>query len=676
MSVGHRRALFVIAVTAVLAALVPVASVSGATKLPAAWTANSKLPPVPDGWNALSCPTTATCWGLAYGESGVSVLAKSTNGGVSFTDQRAPQPFYATAIACATAQFCVLASPDDGVAAPPNTYVTSNGGAVWRKVPIPLRKSAYGDAYEVSLGCSPTACYLVDGDPTHPLSSITAGASLWSAVSLPTTPDPITSLAEVACGGGRCVAVGTDSYTTGLIVESDAGGAWSETVAPVASVSSVGCSSYACGAFGDDAGYNGSLFWSTTPGTWQGSATASLLIARSVSCTSNSCFAVGGNWDFGGLAAWMLSGVTPTWSTIATPSNENGQVFGASACPTTSTCLAGANKLFDWSTSGSTWTGAKVPQGISGYGPISCSTTARCTAIADLGDGQIAMRTTLDGGTHWTGPVGVTPFEGFSYSLDCVSLTCISTGFGETDDKPYIRRSTDGGVHWSTPVATDVGGQNVGLLDVSCASSADCVAAPFKEPGVVMTTNGGKSWKTAPLGAHASASVAALDCMSKTLCTGVLTMPSGLVWMTSHTGGATWSTGRLTSAKTSSVAESCTSTSVCLLVTALEPSGKLAIFRSTNAGASWSHTGAPASTYASRINGLTLSCWSSTSCEFVMDGPWTEQTFESTTSGRTWERVGMPIGTFGVSIACVTSGTCYGTGADATGPSITLIQHN
>lgn len=153
----------------------------------------------------------------------------------------------------------VLGSPDEGAAAPPNTYVTTDGGVRWRLLRVPVPPKDYASVFKITLGCSTTTCYLIDfANPSRVLSSINAASTSWSPVPSPSSPDPVASIADVACGGGRCVAVGADTSQAGILLESDAGGAWTETLAPtrlgnpIQNVFSVACSAYACGTFGDD----------------------------------------------------------------------------------------------------------------------------------------------------------------------------------------------------------------------------------------------------------------------------------------------------------------------------------------------------------------------------------------------------------------------------------------
>jgi hypothetical protein len=675
---AHRREVQRLVVA--LAALVTVAMVAspagGVTKKVGAWKVTGITVPVAAGWTSLSCPTSTTCLGVAYTDTNSLILERSVNGGASFSYAPPPSPSIYD-VACGTGRFCVLAGEYEGVGAPASSYVTTNGGSSWTEVALP--GSAPTSLYEVSVSCSASTCYLVGSGTSAPLFlSITASARAWSRATIPSTPDPVGSLSAVGCGGGRCVAVGSNAgYTTGLLLESDGGGPWVETLAPVesptiAGFSSVGCSAYACAAFGAGAdGAAGFLLSSTSAGAWQGTAASGLLTARSISCTSSNCVAVGGNWDVGGLAGWTLTGVTPTWNSLTVPVGEAGQVFTAASCPTTSTCIVGANRLYDLTVGDSTWSDPDVLDGTSGFVSMSCPSATTCVASVQLGDGRVATRTSVDAGRLWGPAVPLQATDGFPYGLDCVGTTCAADGYDEATNVGWVARSTDDGRRWTVAADPVLSAQSALLTAISCSTALICTAASGYGFGTfARTTNGGASWSQVTVSTPPSSNKfgITLQCMNAHLCLAVRPTQSGVMRLTSHNAGASWSYGLATSIRLSDGSLSCVSNGTCVLSGVTNTSHLAVVLRSTNGGGSWTRVVSPHETYAGQIAGTSSSCWTSTSCEVAFSSPTSSEFFTTSDGGRTWTMVPTLHGVSVVAISCSTT-TCAGLGSSGADPT-------
>lgn len=681
-SARRRGSIFrTVVVIATLSGLVAIASpASGVTRTaPGAWKTSGLSMPVAAGWQSVTCPTSTTCIGAAYTQTGFSILERSTNAGASFQYMKSPN-LPGSDVACASQSFCVLASAYNEPGEPATTYTTANGGTTWTHVALP---SAATTSYTIGVGCSTTVCYFVGtGSSTTHLLSITAPARAWTVVTLPSAPDTVGYLNAVACGGGRCVAVGSNAgFTSGLIFESD-GGSWSETVAPTISgpidyVAAVGCSAYACAAYGEDSGA-GELFSSTASGTWQPlTATASYVGVRSISCTASNCVAVGGNFDVGGLATWSLSGGTPAWTTLTTPTGEGGQVFTAVACPSASACVAGTNRLYDLSVSHGTWSAPDVGDGTSAFAGISCASRTTCVGSVQLGDGRVATRTTTDGGVRWAHVVPIQASDGFPYGLACTGSTCMIDGYDEATNSGWLARSTHAGQRWKLLSEPNFGPYTL-LTSLSCATSLICTAALYQDglSELARTTNGGASWfEITPKATGPTEKFGvSVDCMSAQLCVAVLATSIGVERLISHTGGATWSYGLATTLKLNFDSLSCVPQGVCQIAGTSGRQNVPVVLRSVNGGSSWTRVGAPHNPYGASLQTNAISCWTSTDCEIAYDGVASTRFFVTTNAGGAWTAVPSPRGAVVSAIRC-SELSCIGLGSSGVQP-LTAVEPN
>jgi hypothetical protein len=672
-----------LAALAIIAVLAIAAPASGATAHAGAYVETSATTPVAAGWTSLSCPTATFCLGVAYTDTDDSILQRSTDGGAVFTYIASPTPDVSS-VACATASFCVALTEDDGPDELSSSYVTADGGAAWTHVALPGTIPAR--AYGVKASCSTATCYLVaEMSDEAPLLSLTPSARSWTAVELPSTPDVVGSLNAIGCGGGRCVATGVEEgASTALLLESDAGGTWTETEAPtgltfaISYIRDAACSAYACVAFGTDStGEDGALLSSTSSGSWQAVATAQLLTGDALSCTTSNCIVAGGNWDVGGLDAWELSGVSPAWTTLTTPTGEDGQVFEALACPSASTCLVGANRLYSLDVAADTWGEPNVLDGTSGFASVSCGSATACVTTVQLGDGRVATRTTTDAGLHWHGAVPIRASDGFPYGLDCLGSTCMADGYDEATNTGWVARSTDDGRRWALSPDPQFGGQTALLTSMACATALVCVAnSDFGFETYARTTDGGASWNEVQVHSPAPSGRASVTvvCSNATTCLAISATAHGELRLLSHNAGASWSYGVVTPLKFASTSISCVADGTCLLAGALASSGEAIVLRSTNDGLSWSRVGAPKLNYKDELTSVSSSCWTSTSCEIAFAGKDSTRIEVTTDGGKVWNAVGTPANVEVATIACSAS-TCVGTGSSGPAP-VTVREAN
>jgi photosystem II stability/assembly factor-like uncharacterized protein len=283
----------------------------------ATWTIayTSSAPPtspasgVPVDFDGIACPSTSVCVAIgtvASNNTTEAVAEQTTDGGHTWSQLSLPgtQISYPTAVACVSAQTCLIAGSDTSATttngSDPVVIRTTDGGSTWSTVSVPS-----GMAQATSLWCSTTDFCLLGGAGPGPTASSKALASTshdggvtWSA--------PVTSgdvlLASISCANAHyCVGVdgtdGTNTYGIGeLNVTDNAGTTWTAPTGP--SANSVSCTADMCLTVG--ATYTGgtnypATAYLTTNGTnWVAVTPRGLQGLSSVACpTSTHCVAVG-----------------------------------------------------------------------------------------------------------------------------------------------------------------------------------------------------------------------------------------------------------------------------------------------------------------------------------------------------------------------------------------------
>jgi hypothetical protein len=283
----------------------------------ASWTGYTDLPSSSMIVTSVSCPSTKVCWAAGDGTSIQPALAKSTDGGqtwtlaplpASWTD--APYTWLPNAIDCVTVSTCWLAGTD-GEPTQPVVAETTDGGTTWTtfsNLP-PGTSDQYGDTYGLNgISCISTRiCVSVGGinggtNPAVVISTTNGGAS-WS---MSTDPElaSVEDLFSVSCLPGP-------STVTPVICH--AGGVAAQAAGAVQLTSRNGGTSW-----------SGLQMFDTTG--W----------LNSVSCSDIAhCWAAGS-----GTAAAALVGTSnggATWSSVTSDTtNEDGSV----SCATADFCVA------------------------------------------------------------------------------------------------------------------------------------------------------------------------------------------------------------------------------------------------------------------------------------------------------------------------------------------------
>lgn len=195
------------------------------------------LPPTMALATGVTCPTTSTCLvaGTGAGPDGGAQVARSTDGGASWSAVPAPAMADAWSVACSSATHCVLGGQTAGPTATSQAQasVSADGGLTWGH-PAPA-----GTVSLVGLSCDGAACIGVDGtDGTDTAGQGTVvrstdGGATWATV-------PGLGAGAVACAG-TCALVGAtfapSTHTFPAAAESsvDGGATW-RSLGPPASL--------------------------------------------------------------------------------------------------------------------------------------------------------------------------------------------------------------------------------------------------------------------------------------------------------------------------------------------------------------------------------------------------------------------------------------------------------
>jgi photosystem II stability/assembly factor-like uncharacterized protein len=582
----------------------------------------------------LACPSASVCYATAAGRSsrlGGGFLLVSTDGGASWTRRRAgPRDGLGGPLACPEVGRCVAALPFDGVA------VTSDGGQRWRMGREPLGGGGFPGVS--ALACSSVSTCVGVGSEPHPgfpvIIATTDGGSSWRfanfAIGRVGTTTPAVEIANgsydgVSCSGLRCAAVASTLPEVGLLAESaDGGRNWRTAALGEGSFSAVTCTTVAdCVAAGTTANASAVLA-QLRAGRWQVRYAGPGTEWSALSCpTTRHCVAVDAvNYEPSAAAEAITNDGGLRWSAEQLPPGVLGMV--AIACPSGRRCVAvadvaasakeaegendGVAALFSSDDGGESWRrdDLSVAPGTT-LDALSCPTVSSCYAVGATpyrlgGVPDDAVVSTADGGARWTAgdipafppqpPTGTSGSEILGGGLTSISCfgprSCIVGG-------PAGVLATTDGTHWSlryqAPGAGNGGVVSGGILFgtlelLSCGAPSSC-AATFSTPDsgdqLRLSTNGGRSWRTAA--APSGSTLSALICPTATECLAVGSGPRGALVLESLDGARHFSRAGvppLAGAPVSDVVASYPMAPRYTAVACAEPSTCLALGTATN----------------------------------------------------------------------------------------------
>ena len=285
--------------------------------------------------------------------------------------------------------------------------------------------------------------------------------------------------------------------------------------------------------------------------SWQAKASiaGSSSTATAIDCPSTTaCYASTGP---------VAGGVTVLTTTDGWAHSTSRTVPGASrltfSCATVATCVAvgqtpSTGGLAVWTADGgATWTASALPPATGALTQVSCPTASTCLASGRSASGSGLILKSDDGGTTWAA-LSLLPGTPVVRSIDCPStLVCYA---GSDDDTVLI--TTDGGTTWKRP--TNAGHPGTSIQAISCRTTVTCVVIGVDTTLFTRTLvfdrtgTGGTDWASNPI-THATVRRGAtldLTCPGGTNCylAGVTmqTVPTILV---GTYGGSAWQPSEL-----------------------------------------------------------------------------------------------------------------------------------
>lgn len=368
------------------------------------------------------------------------------------------------------------------------------------------------------------------------------------------------------------------------------------------------------------------------------------------------------------LGALPAAALPPAWAVVATTPAITTAYEGLS-CPTPTTCFgvgttfSGVPVVRTTTDGGAHWSTVATLAPSIVLGGISCATSTACAAT-DTTDATVLV--TTDGWSTWSTsrlPIQIQSIDAFA----CRGSACSVVG-GDGSGNEYLLTSDSGATHWSSHfIPNDVATFLSSAQVLGCASLEVCTVAGSRvtsdgqffatRPALFHTSDGGRRWTrpSVPLGV----AVTSIDCTSATRCYATGTRSPVAELLLSTDGGASWRTSlRWRGAALDAI--SCTNGSTCVaagfpaLLQAPVPT-EAAVLRTTTSGRTWTqHAVATAVPIAS----LELSCGSSSTC--VLAGSFEGGALEGTADGgTTWSA--QDAGTIPPvpeELSCAAAGTC------------------
>ena len=338
---------------------------------------------------AATCPTVTTCYADNLGSSQYgAVVEVTTDGGAVWQAVPLPVGTWLTSnLTCPTAEGCLVAgytgvpvgaaSPSGGTSA---VFATADGGADWSTVPLPAPAVDV-----VSLACSSaTACVGASyGTPTStsPQGSTvsvrtTDGGASWSSSPFLSAIIPSRPYGVSCVGAGDCVVVGTTGFGT----------------TPVGSSTASGAALYST---------DGGVSWSAA------AVPVGIAVVRAVSCSDDGeCMAVANGPS---TAAAAATGAGPYGPSTVLTSTDGG----------------------------SSWTApGAIGLTAADLSAIACPTAVDCWVVGHSAGGTAAssrtgiIESTQDGGATWsteTLPTQATPAQQASTGLSNLDIEDVSS---------------------------------------------------------------------------------------------------------------------------------------------------------------------------------------------------------------------------------------------------------
>ncbi len=441
---------------------------AGADVTPPTWTVSENLPPTLTP-NAVSCPSTTTCYATGSGtNSGILVTA---NAGAGWTFEATPQGAnQLTSISCPTVTTCFAGGGaiDNGGL----IIETTDSGASWSTLTLPysVAEAESYDIYDIAgIDCPDVnTCFATVGLGDGAVLMTVDGGTTWSLDVLPGSWD----ISGISCPDDQtCYIAGNGPTDVGsVIATTDGGSTWvneSQSLPHQGGnydlLSAISCpSDLVCFATGEQnmvATTDGGQTWSFQPVPEPTSNIYALACPDSSTCFATSV-------TDGSIAILNTVDGGTQWSLQTTFSQPN-TYFGIS-CPSSVACVS-VSSSYSASTqdAGATWSTGPLPPGTSGSNAISCPSINVCFASTALG-----VISTTDGGSTWSSqtlPSNVWPNEGGDVEgISCPSTqTCVVAHGAES-----LFVTNDGGSTWTSTTLT--GGGDISRVD--CPTALTCYA--------------------------------------------------------------------------------------------------------------------------------------------------------------------------------------------------------
>jgi photosystem II stability/assembly factor-like uncharacterized protein len=239
---------------------------------------------------------------------------------------------------------------------------------------------------------------------------------------------------------------------------------------------------------------------------------------------------------------------------------------------------------------GKTWKKRSLPKNLGDIGSISCGSTKFCVAPATKGplgsSEKESFLVTKNGGSSWK--VVSTPSNEGIGDVSCPSATtCFASSY--ISPNGVIDKTTNGGSHWTSKKAPAYASK------ISCASTSHCVA--LAAGGFMYTTNG-SSWHL--VAAPGAPTLSAITCVSSSACyaAGENASDTAFVVLVTANGGKSWKTKTLPSGIDLVGGIACASAKRCVVDGDITKNGKSnrVIFTTTNGGSKWTKPRLPTGT--------------------------------------------------------------------------------